>query len=224
MTPIQEAAAFHGMAMNRGRPLGERLELALQALKLYEVEVFVPAGQKSLWRTEAEQAVIDAARPLLAFWDTWQNTATLDPGDMPGIASLLTVEDGTALERAAEAVEPHSDRLRRILAALDAVPGEPAEHPEARCGRCGNPNVQWVAPSPLWNAVMRGGDIDGAEQYDGIVCPTCFALLAEAAGVASGWRLIAQDIRVVLQTRTPSGRVWDEESWLWVPGEPEVTR
>lgn len=39
MTPIHEAAAFHGMAMNRGRPLGERLELALQALKLYEAEV-----------------------------------------------------------------------------------------------------------------------------------------------------------------------------------------
>lgn len=146
--------------------------------------------------------------------------AHLLEGVRRGYLQVVGVDDnGETLYRLTDAGRAYVEAMP-----TGAVPGKPAEHPEARCGRCGNPNVQWVAPSPLWNAVMRGGDIDGAEQYDGIVCPTCFALLAEAAGVASGWRLIAQDIRVVLQTRTPSGRVWDEESWLWVPGEPEVTR
>ena len=62
---------------------------------------------------------------------------------------------------------------------------------------------------------MRGGDIDGAEPYDGIVCPGCFAILAEAAGIAKTWRLHAQDVSVELQTVTPSGRVWNNESWLF---------
>lgn len=36
------------------------------------------------------------------------------------------------------------------------------EHPEARCRRCGTLNSNdWCAPSPLWNEVMRGGDIGG---------------------------------------------------------------
>jgi hypothetical protein len=86
-------------------------------------------------------------------------------------------------------------------------------HPEAHCHRCGGPNVIWVAPSPLWNAVMRGGSINGAELFHGIVCPTCFAILAKR--IASGWRLSAQDITVPLETVTPSGRVWDPMTWLW---------
>lgn len=39
MTHGQEAAAFHGMATNRGRPTTERLELALEACKRYEREL-----------------------------------------------------------------------------------------------------------------------------------------------------------------------------------------
>lgn len=73
----------------------------------------------------------------------------------------------------------------------------------------------WMAPSPLWNEVMRGGDINGREQYEGIVCPSCFANLAAEAGIAEGWRLSATDIHVDLQEITPSGRVWNAETWLW---------
>lgn len=91
----------------------------------------------------------------------------------------------------------------------------PASHPEAICVRCGGTNPVWTAPSPLWNEVMRGGDINGREQYAGIVCPSCFANLGTEAGIAGGWRLIACDVHVELQTVTPSGRVWNEATWLW---------
>lgn len=39
MEPWEEAAAFHGMALNPQRPSQERLELALTALERYEAVV-----------------------------------------------------------------------------------------------------------------------------------------------------------------------------------------
>lgn len=87
---------------------------------------------------------------------------------------------------------------------------------ESYCHRCGGPNIIWSAPSPLWNKVMRGDDINGEDRYDGIVCPICFAILAQKAGTAFGWRLSAREVYVDLKTRTPSGREWDEVNWLWV--------
>lgn len=89
------------------------------------------------------------------------------------------------------------------------------EHPEHHCARCGGPNITWHAPSPLWNEVMRGGDINAAELYDGIVCPVCFAQLAEAQGIAGLWRVDAARVAVPLVTTTPSGRVWNAETWMW---------
>lgn len=85
-----------------------------------------------------------------------------------------------------------------------------------RCCRCGSNNVQWHAPSPLWNAVMRGGSINGNPIYSDMVCPTCFATIAEEAGVADGWTLTARNVHVELETVTPSGRVWSDEQQLWV--------
>lgn len=73
----------------------------------------------------------------------------------------------------------------------------------------------WCAPSPLWNAVMRGGSVNGVEEFDGIVCPVCFAQLAEQRGIASVWRLSAEQVHVPLETVTPSGRTWDSDAWLW---------
>jgi len=93
-----------------------------------------------------------------------------------------------------------------------------ADAPESVCGRCGGPNRPWAAPSPLWNEVMRGGDINGAETC-GIICPTCFMVLAEEQGVAELWRLTAERIHVALQTVTPSGRVWDDQTFRWVAAE-----
>ncbi|WCB94471.1 hypothetical protein DSM104299_03208 [Baekduia alba] len=105
-------------------------------------------------------------------------------------------------------------------ALLDEVHGrgtQPmAEHPETTCRRCGGPNVSWFAPSPLWNAVMRGGSIDGPWEFDELICPTCFCILAEERGIASTWRVHAETINVELETVTPTGRVWDPETDLWV--------
>ena len=39
MTPGQEAAAFHGIALNRAQPIEDRLQAAIQALNWYETEV-----------------------------------------------------------------------------------------------------------------------------------------------------------------------------------------
>lgn len=88
------------------------------------------------------------------------------------------------------------------------------EHPEDYCNRCGGPNVSWVAPSPLWNAVMRGGCINGPLEFNEIICPTCFFILADERGVASEFRVDAQAL-VPLQTVTPSRRVWNENTQLW---------
>ena len=93
---------------------------------------------------------------------------------------------------------------------------------ETYCHRCGGPNVAWSAPSPLWNAVMRGGSIDGEWQWEEIICPTCFAVLAEAAGIAGVWRLDADQVHVELETVTPTGRVWNDALRLWVQPEPSA--
>lgn len=83
------------------------------------------------------------------------------------------------------------------------------------CHRCGRGNTVWGAPSPLWNAVMRGGSIAGEPKYGDLVCATCFMALAEEAGVASHFKVFAERVNVELETVTPSGRVWNEDRQLW---------
>ena len=88
------------------------------------------------------------------------------------------------------------------------------------CRRCGGPNVAWSAPSPLWNYVMRGNDINGEAQHGDLVCMTCFVVLGAEAGLsASGWRLTLHPEPEGLTYETPSGRVWDAEAFLWVERE-----
>lgn len=83
------------------------------------------------------------------------------------------------------------------------------------CARCGGNNPSWSAPSPLWNAVMRGGSINGDALYRDMVCIKCFMAIAEEKGLAHGWRLMATEVSAELETVTPSGRVWNERNWLW---------
>ena len=92
----------------------------------------------------------------------------------------------------------------------------PTEDAGERCQRCGHENPPWSAPSPLWNAVMRGGSINGEEQHGGIVCAACFMVLAEKQGIASLFRVLAENVNVELETVTPSGRVWDDEQFRWL--------
>jgi hypothetical protein len=83
------------------------------------------------------------------------------------------------------------------------------------CKRCGAANPPWSAPSPLWNAVMRGGSINGTPEFADMVCATCFMVLAEEAGIACNWRVMPETVNANLETVTPSGRVWDAKRWLW---------
>lgn len=93
-----------------------------------------------------------------------------------------------------------------------ARPTAPEEF-EAACRRCGVPNITWTAPSPLWNHVMRA---KGRDLYDGIVCPGCFARLAEETGAVGGlWRLWAEDVLVPLGEVRSDGAVWNPVTWLW---------
>lgn len=84
------------------------------------------------------------------------------------------------------------------------------------CHRCGGPNVVWFAPSPLWNLVMRGNDINGEALHDDLVCVTCFVILANEAGVSGKWRVTVDPEPEGLIYTTPSGRTWDAERNLWV--------
>jgi hypothetical protein len=86
-----------------------------------------------------------------------------------------------------------------------------------RCRRCGHDNPAWSAPSPLWNAAMRGGCINGEWEFGELICASCFMVLAEERGVASLFRVTAEVVNVELQTVTPSGRVWNPGTWLWDP-------
>ncbi|WP_155738154.1 hypothetical protein [Sphingobium yanoikuyae] len=85
-----------------------------------------------------------------------------------------------------------------------------------RCRCCGHENMSWYAPSPLWNAVMRGGDINGDPIYEDIVCAACFISIASKSGIASDFRVFAKNIHSAVKTRTPEGRIWDDKEWLWV--------
>ena len=114
-------------------------------------------------------------------------------------------------------------------AAARPVPAGPGE---ATCERCGGPNVwSWHAPSPLWNRVMRDPET-GADRW-GIVCPSCFAALAEDAGLGGPpldgkprwtWHFGPhEDVSELWIDR--DGRQWNAASCLWearpVPAGPE---
>jgi hypothetical protein len=118
---------------------------------------------------------------------------------------------GDAAFSADNALKHVANILRRALSATPAQEGE-----GERCQKCGHSNLSWSAPSPLWNAVMRGGSIDGEPLFNDMVCASCFMELAEQVGIAWNWRVDAQQVNVPLETTTPSGRVWDAGRWLWV--------
>lgn len=84
-----------------------------------------------------------------------------------------------------------------------------------RCNRCGGRNVAWHAPSPLWNLIMRSGSINGEPLHGDLVCVGCFLELAADAGVAGLWRVTVTPEPEGMETVTPSGRVWNPETWLW---------
>jgi len=115
----------------------------------------------------------------------------------------------------------HWGSVRFIGQRFAALTTPPADDEHETCQRCGGHNPSWAAPSPLWNAVMRGGCIDGDPLFGDMVCVSCFIALAMEQGAASDFRVDARTVNVTLQTTTPSGRTWDDKSWLWRDaGEP----
>lgn len=163
-------------------------------------------------------ALEDAA---LAWWHHWRETIfhPMSPEMMryyndPATRGLVTACADKAATEDADGPAAPGEGNGTGAGEREAQNGSQG-HPERQCWRCGGPNIPWSAPSPLWNQVMRGGDINGDEMYDGIVCPTCFAILAREQGVADLWRFYADRVLVPLQTVTPNGRVWDERTWLW---------
>lgn len=99
------------------------------------------------------------------------------------------------------------------------IPSEAKEQTSSTetCRRCGGQNVVWCAPSPLWNMVMRGNDIDGNPLFGDLVCMACFVALADDLGLSGQWRLSLTPEPPGLIFETPSGRKWDAGSWLWTP-------
>lgn len=76
-----------------------------------------------------------------------------------------------------------------VCAALDGLRASlPSGASALPCDDCGIPNPTWFAPSPLWNLVMGGPD--ATDDPGGYICPACFIVRAENAGVCpSAWRL-----------------------------------
>jgi hypothetical protein len=89
--------------------------------------------------------------------------------------------------------------------------------PETICRRCGGPNVwSWHAPSPVWNAVMRADD-DLEHNGLSIICPPCFADLAEGKGFPRAiWHFAPHDWETRLPLVDGEGRWWDFTRCLWV--------
>lgn len=63
---------------------------------------------------------------------------------------------------------------------------------------------------------MRGNDINGDSKFDDLVCISCFIELANDVGLPeTGWRLMLVPEPKRLIYETPSGRIWDEKTFLW---------
>ena len=182
-----------------------------------------PVAWTALWvehkddfRRHRAQAVLDALEQETSA-DLPQYAVPLAPGETRHRTPLLTDLEAKAKAWWASTGGCLTGYEHDLGEAIEALSAEMRSgHPENYCHRCGGPNVlSWFAPSPLWNAVMRGGSIGGDEPHDGIVCPVCFAVIARERGVATRWRFSAVDVQVPLETVTPSGRIWDETTDLW---------
>jgi hypothetical protein len=191
---------------------------------------------------EGEQPAGDPNRPHAMRWDgsresisaicRWANADAEDPdADDPTVSYLFRAADDafdvqvwSTIPGGPVGMEPGDWVYRRadgefeVLRPLTDAPAAGVQSTTdtgaEACRRCGRSNVSWCAPSPLWNAAVRAGQPEDA-RYGELLCMGCFAEIAERRGVASGWRLDATDVQVELETVSPSGRVWNPETWLW---------
>lgn len=75
---------------------------------------------------------------------------------------------------------------------MNKSPLNPSNEPrELLCQICDREYPVWFAPNKLWNAVMRNSD--GTDKFQ-FVCPLCFALEAERAGIkGTAWKLTLEN-------------------------------
>jgi hypothetical protein len=85
----------------------------------------------------------------------------------------------------ADKFDAWNTRAHSTLAAENAQRRE--SHPEDYCHKCGGPNVVWFAPNTIWDRAVRDAN------EPGILCPTCFIQLAEAAGFYGVWKVALHD-------------------------------
>lgn len=149
------------------------------------------------------------AQDCKASVDGWCETHSTDDGPVWCVDALKD-----ALRRARFHERENYDRWK-TLEALKLGTLSNAE----RCHRCKGENVTWCAPSPLWNRVMRGNDINGEPIHGDLVCVRCFIVLATEAGITGQWRISVSPEPDGLIYETPSGRIWDADSWLWTDSE-----
>jgi hypothetical protein len=154
-----------------------------------------------------------------------------DQADIVRLQRLLGLLEDAAVRPVTFTDEALERAGFRTGAARTAVVSEDpwltSDHPEARCERCGRPNVwSWAAPSPLWNAVMRD-PATGQDEFS-IVCPPCFAELTALKGLGGSsfhrlprwtWRFAPEGVDVANLWVDADGRVWDDKRWLWVERE-----
>lgn len=99
------------------------------------------------------------------------------------VAKIDAANPGSAILVDRSTVYPVRDFVTRWAAALRTDAEPVADEPrEGICDICGTEYPTWYAPNDLWNPVMRRPD--GSDVHD-FVCPTCFAVWAERAGVAT---------------------------------------
>lgn len=149
-----------------------------------------------------------------------------------GVDFPWLTEDGCDVwHEQSEAAQEHYRRLLRVAlsaglqipptaAVSAAAPAGRDRHPEDYCHRCGGPNVSWWVPSPVWNAVMGYPD----QAHDGIVCPRCFAELAEARGAKGPWRWAPREWPQGVSLVHTDGRVWDATTERWIERAPSPRR
>lgn len=64
---------------------------------------------------------------------------------------------------------------------------ETEKSPELYCHKCGGPNVVWFTSNAMWDKAVTKA------KEPGILCPTCFIQLAEAAGFYGVWKVSLHD-------------------------------
>lgn len=111
----------------------------------------------------------------------------------PGAGSIDSVTRVTRSEHEAKRWRDDGAEVTELVER--SSPSQPAAvgEGEATCECCGGPALTWFAPNKLWNLVQGGPE--ATDDPGGMLCPNCFILKAEAAGIVpTAWVLATEHI------------------------------